>query len=163
VASGFTDALERVIQRATGTPRVVDLESAPAAEFDTIPVEGDFGQRLTAARDWLWRHPDDVASSQLRAGTQLGLAVTLLSEHASPTNWRLAAVAAIQCLGPPASGPAAQAARELGSLAAEARRSLHSHDDHMLGRRSPTDVDNYRTLPPHSATDCNPRSTAATC
>ncbi|MFD6563015.1 hypothetical protein [Micromonospora profundi] len=90
------------------------LDPAPAVETVDAAVAA-----VRAARTWLWLHPKQVTGVHFRVGTQLGSALQLLTagERAEAIGgWRQAAIAASDLRAVVASGPARDAANELGQV-----------------------------------------------
>ncbi|WP_157746062.1 hypothetical protein [Micromonospora purpureochromogenes] len=74
---------------------------------------------IAAARTWMWHNPAQLTGAHLQLGTQLGLAVHVLTSAGDPQmvgGWRQAAIAAGEIRATPPVGPARDAAAELAEV-----------------------------------------------
>ncbi|MEU2666567.1 hypothetical protein [Micromonospora sp. NPDC007220] len=112
-------AAAQLVAAAKLEPDLRELDTArsplrPAPAVDTVDTAI---AAIRAARTWLWLHPEQVTGVHLQTGTQLGLAVHVLTTGNNPDmigGWRQAAIAAADLRATPASGPAQDAAAEIG-------------------------------------------------
>ena len=95
--------------------RELDVARPPIDPAPEVRTVNQADAAITAARTWLWQHPDQFAGAHLQYGTQLGLAVHVLggSDRVMIDSWRRAARAAVELRATPPSGPAQTAAGEL--------------------------------------------------
>lgn len=111
-------AAAQLVAAAKFEPGLRELDTArsplrPAPAVDTVDTAI---AAIRAARTWLWLHPDQVTGVHLQIGTQLGLAVHVLTAGKNPDmigGWRQAAIAAADLQATPANGPAQDAAAEI--------------------------------------------------
>ncbi|MFY1595902.1 hypothetical protein [Micromonospora sp. WMMD737] len=122
-------AAAQLVATAKFEPGLRDLDTArsplhPAPTVDTVETAIT---AIRAARMWLWLHPAQVTGVHLQTGTQLGLAVHILTARGKPDmigGWRQAAIAAADLQATPASGPAQNAAAEISEALRWARSML---------------------------------------
>jgi hypothetical protein len=123
-----------LIAAAAGQPALIDELDVALQPLDPAPAvttADDAIAAVTAARTWLWQHPDQAAVVHLQLGTQLGLAVHALSNDTDPAplqHWREAAIAAADLRGTPALDVARSAAGELAEVLRWARVQLNPTD-----------------------------------
>lgn len=119
-ASSRLSAVAReLIALGRGQPRLhgLDVARPPLNPAPAVSNAGDAVAAVSAARTWMWQNPSELTSVHLQLGTQLGLAVHVVSSTGGPTmigGWRQAAIAAadLRATTPPV-GPARDTAAEL--------------------------------------------------
>ncbi|WP_238005877.1 hypothetical protein KZZ52_41720 [Dactylosporangium sp. AC04546] len=96
------------------------LDIAPASGRPLLPDDSLHvaTRALTSCRDWIFRNPGQVRAAHLAAGTQLGLAVAVLSREPEPAShaWRRAAIHAARLHSSPPRGDAITIVGELNDL-----------------------------------------------
>ncbi|MEU7673549.1 hypothetical protein AB0C42_01875 [Micromonospora taraxaci] len=107
-----------LIALGRGLPRLhgLDVARPPLNPAPPVSTPDDAIAAVSAARTWMWQNPSDLTSVHLQLGTQLGLAVHVLSSTGDPTmigGWRQAAIAAADLRATPPVGPARDTAAEL--------------------------------------------------
>ncbi|MET8042527.1 hypothetical protein ABZU25_16925 [Micromonospora sp. NPDC005215] len=118
-ASSRLSAVAReLIALGRGQPRLHGLNVArpPLNPAPAVSTADDAVAAVDAARTWMWQNPRELTSVHLQLGTQLGLAVRVLSSTGGPEmigGWRQAAIAAAELRAIPPVGPARDAAAEL--------------------------------------------------
>lgn len=118
-ASSRLSAVAReLIALGRGQPRLhgLDVARPPLNPAPAVSNAGDAVAAVSAARTWMWQNPSELTSVHLQLGTQLGLAVHVLSSTGDPTmigGWRQAAIAAADLRATPPVGPARDTAAEL--------------------------------------------------
>lgn len=118
-ASSRLSAVAReLIALGRGHPRLhgLDVARPPLNPAPAVSNAGDAVAAVSAARTWMWQNPSELTSVHLQLGTQLGLAVHILSSTGDPEmigGWRQAAIAAADLRATPPVGPACDTAAEL--------------------------------------------------
>ncbi|MET7879857.1 hypothetical protein ABZS52_23360 [Micromonospora profundi] len=116
--SRLSAVARELIALGRGQPRLhgLDVARPPLNPAPPVSTADDAVAAVSAARTWMWQNPSELTSVHLQLGTQLGLAVYVLSSTGDPTmigGWRQAAIAAADLRATPPVGPARDTAAEL--------------------------------------------------
>ncbi|WP_157562829.1 hypothetical protein [Micromonospora chokoriensis] len=116
--SRLSAVARELIALGRGQPRLhgLDVARPPLNPAPPVSTPGDAVAAVSAARTWMWQNPSELTSVHLQLGTQLGLAVHVLSSTGDPTmigGWRQAAIAAADLRATPPVGPARDTVAEL--------------------------------------------------
>ncbi|MEW2386003.1 hypothetical protein AB0873_28475 [Micromonospora sp. NPDC047707] len=135
-SSRLSTVARDLVAAGSGQAPLSDLNVArsPLNPAPGVSTVDDAIAALAAARTWMWHNPAQLTGEHLQLGTQVGLAVHMLTSGGDPKmvgGWRQAAIAAAELRATPPVGPARDAAAEL----AEALRWLRSRSPIRRGGR----------------------------
>ncbi|MEV1073866.1 hypothetical protein [Micromonospora parva] len=116
--SRLSAVTRELIALGRGQPQLhgLDIARSPLNPAPAVRTADDAVAAVSAARTWMWQNAGELTSTHLQLGTQLGLAVHILSSTGDPEmigGWRQAAIAAADLRATPLVGPARDAVAEL--------------------------------------------------
>ncbi|MBQ1028941.1 hypothetical protein KBX26_02825 [Micromonospora sp. C97] len=117
-SSRLSVVARELIALGRGQPQLhgLDVARSPLSPAPAVRTVDDAVAAVSAARTWMWQNAGELTSTHLQLGTQLGLAVHILSSTGDPEmigGWRQAAIAAADLRATPPVGPARDTAAEL--------------------------------------------------
>ncbi|MEU8284131.1 hypothetical protein AB0C01_07310 [Micromonospora sp. NPDC048905] len=117
-SSRLSAVTHELISLGRGQPRLhgLDVARPPMNPAPAVSTADDAVTAVSAARTWMWQNTRELTAVHLQLGTQLGLAVRVLSSAGHPEttgSWRQAAIAAADLRATPPIGPARDTAAEL--------------------------------------------------
>jgi hypothetical protein len=123
IGGRLADAANDLVAAAAGHPRLLDeleMTRQPLDVVSAVTTVTEAIAAVTAARDWLWQHRDQLFVEHLQLATRLGLQVHSALEADGPgasgprlNQWRAAADAAARLRGSPADSAARTVTLEL--------------------------------------------------